>query len=206
MTDTTISMDSAIKRYEVMKSDVKKRINEYGLKAHIEVTGRRNIDYWNKKINERASTRGFYESAHSCSIATGLITESAYESLVDGGTCTKDHVYRPQFVCRFMLDNHEKFQHFDDFLPWWLMCCSTVMVTKKQNKELSIEGTNNNEDKFILKSRTDEQYSKMGLDLYSHSKESRWVNRTIEPVSNVIIVPQELLDYEKQYMENVLYD
>ena len=86
------------------------------------------------------------------------------------------------------------------------MCCSTVMVTQKQNKELSIEGTNNNEDKFILKSRTDEQYSKMGLDLYSHSKESRWVNRTIEPVSNVIIVPQELLDYEKQYMENVLYD
>ena len=47
MTDTTISMDSAIKRYEVMKSDVKKRINEYGLKAHNEDTGRRNIDNWN---------------------------------------------------------------------------------------------------------------------------------------------------------------
>ena len=203
MTDTTISMDSAIKRYETMKSSSKEKIEVYGEAAWIEVTTPQKIDFWNNakgtKFGERPATRLFYDLAHSCSIETGLITKSAFlNRRTKGGKYTKDHVYRPQFICRFMLDNHEKFQHFDDFFPWWLMCCSTVIVTPKENDELSIEGTDNRKGKFILKSRTDEQYSKMGLDLYSYSKESRWVNKTIEPVSNMIIVPQELQDYEKQ--------
>ena len=99
-----------------------------------------------------------------------------------------------------MLDNHEQFEDYEVFRQWFIMSCSTILVTGKENDQLSLGGTNNRGDEYQLVSSTDKQYAFAGLDLFSYSGETQWKNKTLTPVSNLIEAPQSLLDYEKRFI------
>ena len=115
---------------------------------------------------------------------------------------TKDHIFRPQFVCRYMLDNSKKFKKYSIFREWMIMCCSTTLVTKEENANLRICGTNNRGEDYVLLSSTDKQYSKIGLELFSHSYHRSWNDRTIVEASNLISPPEELLEYEVPFLDS----
>lgn len=200
MSKSIITMQGAIDRMNKIKASSSKKIEVYAKRCYIDFMNPEIISWWNDESKDtnvgRAITRPFYDLVHSCSIPTGLITESAFKSEKK----TKDHCFRPQFVYRFMLDNHEQFEDFSVFREWFVMCCSTILVTPNENDRLSSEGTKNHGGEYVIMSPTDKQYVRANLDLFTHSNERSWAKRSLTPASNVINAPSALLEYEKVFI------
>ena len=100
-----------------------------------------------------------------------------------------------------MLDNRPQFQDYEVFRKWFIMCTSTILVTGKENDNLSLGGTNNRGDSYEIVASTDQQYIFADLELFAYSDETRWSKKTLTPVSNLIEAPQELLDYETRFIK-----
>ena len=83
------------------------------------------------------------------------------------------------------------------------MCCSTILVVGKENDRLSLEGIDNRRGSYVIKVPTDQQYIRAGLDLYSYSASREWKDRTLTSESNLIVAPQELLEYEKKFSPTI---
>tara|TARA_A200000159_G_C7237933_1_gene303225 strand:- start:214 stop:819 length:606 start_codon:yes stop_codon:yes gene_type:complete len=200
MSKSIITMQGAIDRMNKIKASSSKKIEVYAKRCYIDFMNPEIIRWWNDESEDtnvgRAITRPFYDLVHSCSIPTGLITESAFNSHKK----TKDHCFRPQFVYRFMLDNHEQFEDFSVFREWFVMCCSTILVTPNENDRLSSEGTKNHGGEYVIMSPTDKQYVRANLDLFTYSNERSWAKRNLTPASNVINAPSTLLEYEKVFI------
>ena len=200
MSKSIITMQGAIDRMNKIKVSSSKKIEVYAKRCYIDFMNPEIIRWWNDESEDtnvgRAITRPFYDLVHSCSIPTGLITESAFNSHKK----TKDHCFRPQFVYRFMLDNHEQFEDFSVFREWFVMCCSTILVTPNENDRLSSEGTKNHGGEYVIMSPTDKQYVRANLDLFTYSNERSWAKRNLTPASNVINAPSTLLEYEKVFI------
>lgn len=200
MSESIITMQGAIDRMNTIKASSSKKIEVYAKRCYIDFMNPEIIRWWNDESEDtnvgRAITRPFYDLVHSCSIPTGLITESAFNSHKK----TKDHCFRPQFVYRFMLDNHEQFEDFSVFREWFIMCCSTILVTPNENDRLSSEGTKNHGGEYVIMSPTDKQYVRANLDLFTYSNERSWAKRSLTPASNFINAPSTLLEYEKVFI------
>jgi hypothetical protein len=200
-----INMQGALDRFENLKPNSKAKIEVYARRCYMDFMNPEVINAWHEKKDDknwvRAITRPWYDLVHSCSTPTGLITQGAYDLKLKKGIPTKDHCFRPQFVYRYMLDNHEKFEDYEVFRKWFIMCTSTILVTGKENDNLSLGGTNNRGDEYEIVASTDWQYIFAGLDLYEYSNETRWQNKTLTHVQNLIEAPQDLLDYEKQFIK-----
>jgi len=84
------------------------------------------------------------------------------------------------------------------------MCCSTIFVVGKENDRLSLNGIDNRRGSYIIKVSTDQQYIRAGLDLYSYGAQREWKDRTLTPESNLIVAPQELIEYEKKFFPVVI--
>ena len=79
------------------------------------------------------------------------------------------------------------------------MGCSTITVTKKENTALSSLTVNNGYD-YKVHVPTNLKYNHLNIKLYERVG-SLWKNST--PIeSNIIDVPQELLNYEKAFLVN----
>ena len=200
MSESIITMQGAIDRMNTIKASSSEKIEVYAKRCWIDFMNPEIIRWWNDESEDtnvgRAITRPFYDLVHSCSIPTGLITESAFNSHKK----TKDHCFRPQFVYRFMLDKHEQFEDFSVFREWFIMCCSTILVTPNENDRLSSEGTKNHGGEYVIMSPTDKQYVRANLDLFTYSNERSWAKRSLTPASNVINAPSTLLEYEKVFI------
>ena len=200
MKKSIVNKQGAIDRLPTIKNSSSEKIEVYAKRCWIDFMNPYIIDWWNDASGDtnvaRAITRPFYDLVHSCSIPTGLITESAFNSHKK----TKDHCFRPQFVYRFMLDNHEQFEDFSVFREWFVMCCSTILVTPNENDRLSSEGTKNHGGEYVIMSPTDKQYVRANLDLFTYSNERSWAKRSLTPASNVINAPSTLLEYEKVFI------
>jgi hypothetical protein len=200
MSESIITMQGAIDRMNTIKASSSKKIKVYAKRCYIDFMNPEIIGWWNDESEDtnvgRAITRPFYDLVHSCSIPTGLITKSAFKS----DKKTKDHCFRPQFVYRFMLDNHEQFEDFSVFREWFVMCCSTILVTPNENDRLSSEGTKNHGGEYVIMSPTDKQYVRANLDLFTYGNERSWAKRSLTQVSNVINAPSTLLEYEKVFI------
>lgn len=209
MQKTLITMQGAIDRLGTIKASSRKKIEIYAKRCYQVTMSNDTIKWWNDEKSDkdvaRAITRPFYDLIHSCSIPTGLITENAFMGRMNDPKyiCTKDHIFRPQFVCRYILDNHKMFKDFAVFREWVIMCCSTTLVTKEENADLRISGTNNRGEDYVLLSSTDNQYNKIDLKLFSHSNHRSWRDRTIQESSNLISPPQKFLDYEVPFLDNL---
>ena len=212
MQKSIITMEHALDRLSEMKQSSVKRIEVYVQKAYYDFMNPYTINWWRDNRNDkdvvRSHTRSFYDLVHACSIPTGLITKTAFEKLQNDKkfTATKDHCFRPQNIYQFMLDNHENFCEFSTFRKWYVMCCSTILVVGKENKRLSSEGIDNRNGSYVIKVPTDQQYIRAGLDLYSHSAERNWADRFLTLESNLIVAPQQLLEYEKKFAPATLED
>jgi hypothetical protein len=201
----TINMQGALERFETLKPASKAKIEVYAQRCYLDFTNPEVAMAWVKnrgdKDWERALTRPWYDLVHSCSTPTGLITQGAYDMKMRKGLPTKDHCFRPQFVYRFMMDNRPVFHDYEVFREWFIMCTSTILVTGKENDNLSLGGTNNRGDQYEIVASTDQQYIFADLELFAYSGETRWSKKTLTPVSNLIEAPQELLDYEERFIK-----
>jgi len=208
MQETIITLEGALDRLCKIKAPSRKKIEIYAKRCYQVTMGDDTIKWWNDEKSDkdvaRAITRPYYDLVHSCSIPTGLITEKAFMNRKNDANyiCTKDHIFRPQFICRYMLDNYEKFKDFSVFRQWVIMSCSTTLVTKEENADLRISGTRNKGEDYVLLSSTDQQYSKIDLKLFSHSYHRSWDDRTIVEASNLISPPKELLEYEVPFLDS----
>ena len=197
-------MEHALDRLSEIKPSSAKKIEIYAQRCYYDFMNTDIIDWWQNNRNDkdivRAITRPFYDLVHACSIPTGLITKTAFEKLQNNKKfiATKDHCFRPQNVYHYMLDNRESFCEFSTFRKWYVMCCSTILVVGKENDRLSLDGIDNRRGSYIIKVPTDQQYIRAGLDLYSYGVQREWKDRTLELESNLIVAPQELLEYEKK--------
>ena len=206
MEQSNISMQGALDRLKTIKGSSSRKIEIYSQRCFLDFKNNDVLEWWNSENEDkdvaRAITRPFYDLVHSCSIPTGLITESAFASKVKNSKVpvTKDHCFRPQFVYRYMLDNYEKFQDYEVFRRWFIMCCSTIYVMGLENDRLSSGGTKNQGGKYEILSPTDQQYVRANLNLYSYSKERQWSERTITIRSNLIDAPESLLNYERKFI------
>ena len=201
----TINMQGALDRFETLKPASKAKIEVYARRCYLDFMNPEVIKMWKEESDNkdvaRAITRPWYDLVHSCSTPTGLITQGAYDMKMRKGLPTKDHCFRPQFVYRYMLDTRGHFEDYEVFRKWFIMCTSTILVTGKENDNLSLGGTNNRGDEYEIVASTDWQYIFAGLELYEYSNETRWNKKTLTRVSNLIEAPQDLLDYERQFIK-----
>lgn len=211
MKNSIITMEHALDRLTRIKQSSAKKIEIYAQRCYYDFMNTDIIDWWQNNRNDkdivRSITRPFYDLVHACSIPTGLITKTAFEKLQNNKKfiATKDHCFRPQNVYHYMLDNRESFCEFSTFRKWYVMCCSTILVVGKENDRLSLDGIDNRRGSYIIKVPTDQQYIRAGLDLYSYGvQRSSWRRRTLTPESNLIVAPQELIEYEKKFFPVVI--
>ena len=201
----TVSMQGALERFGQLKEKSKAKIEVYARRCYLDFMNPEVIRMWREEGSNkdvaRSITRPWYDLVHSCSTPTGLITQGAFDGKLKKQIATKDHCFRPQFVYRYMLDNHEKFVDYEVFRKWFIMCTSTILVTGKENDNLSLGGTNNRGDEYQIVASTDQQYVFANLPLYEYSDDIRWQNKILSYASNLIEAPQELLDYEKRFIK-----
>jgi len=156
-----------------------------------------NAKNWGKEGHYRPITRQFYMSVFDCAGVnhTGLISESA---LHDKSQRTNDHCLSPQFIGRMVMDNQEKFlTDYEAFKNLFWLACSTITVTKKENKLLS-QLTENNGYTYKVHVPTNLKYNHLGIKLLSKVG-LKW-DQSIPLKSNIINVPEELLEYETQFL------
>jgi hypothetical protein len=174
------------------------RIAFNGLKA--------NVDEWftnrNCKDTVRAITHSFYNTVHSLSVPSGLISVKAVEKKKqepEWALC-KDHCYSPQFIGRMIMDNSDKYLNdYDLYRELFIMACTTIIVTPEENRSLSFL-TSNRDNDFKIYAHTDKKYQHLNIHLLEKTNGSKWYMKDMKPASNYIETPKELIEYETQFL------
>jgi len=182
----------------------KDRIEEYC--DYQFVTMKANIERWfakrNNKDRVRSITHGFYNTVHSLSIPSGLISVKAVNKKKqepEWALC-KDHCYSPQFIGRMIMDNSDKYLNdYDIYRQLFIMACTTIIVTPEENRSLSFL-TSNRDNDFKIYSHTDKKYQHLNIQLLEKAEGTRWYMKDMKPASNYIETPEELIEYETQFL------
>jgi hypothetical protein len=156
-----------------------------------------NLKNWGKADYYRPITRTFYINVFDCAGVnhTGFISKNAIDYPKDR---TLDHCLSPQFVGRMIMDNPEKFlSDYELFKNLFWLACSTVTVTKKENTSLSMLTENNGYD-YKVYVPTNLKYNHLGIELYEKNG-TRWKDSKPKN-SNILDVPEQLLEYETQFL------
>jgi hypothetical protein len=99
-----------------------------------------------------------------------------------------------------IMDNPEIYlENFDNFKKLFWLGCSTITVTKKENTSLSLL-TNNDGYDYKVYVPTNLKYEHLNINLHKRI-DSFWKN-SVPTETNIISVPEELLEYEKQFLVN----
>lgn len=193
-------------RFSRIRSSSKEKIEVYSKRCFLDFQNDLIYQMWldnkNNKNWVRSITRPWYDLIHSCSVSSGLITKEAFTLRQNKKiTPTKDHCYRPQFVYRFLLDNREDFLNEKLFREYFILCCTTVLVTGSQNDYLSIHGTDNrkSDQGLAILVATDIQYKNANINLYQLSDHNNWSRKTITLCDNILVTPKPLLEYEQLF-------
>lgn len=140
----------------------------------------------------RLPTRIFYEAVGNTK--TGYKSQNATNN---PSMTTDDHFAMPQWIGRFIMDNGDVYlSDFEKFKKICIFASQTIKVTKEENKKLSlqtpiikeIDGINT----FIEISMKD-KYHKAGILL--------WCDKDGYVDEFPIDIPQEILDYEEQFLK-----
>mgnify|MGYP000154871646 CR=1 FL=1 len=190
--------------FSKLKPDQKERVETYGRIAFNALKA--NVGEWfanrNCKNTVRATTHSFYNTVHSLSIPSGLISVEAVEKKKrepEWALC-KDHCYSPQFVGRMIMDNSDKYlNNYNLYRELFIMACTTIIVTPEENRRLSLLTSNRNND-FKIYSHTDQKYRHLNIQLLEKAEGLKWYNKDMKPASNYIETPSELIEYETQFL------
>ena len=154
----------------------------------------------------RNLTRIFYAGVFDCGLPqhTGLISERAYDNILQGKKVTHDHYLSPQFIARMIYDNPEKYLNdYDTFTDIFWKSTATVKLTKDENDILSKLTVNDSFDLKVLVP-TDKKYDHIGIKLLRYHKTSKrqsWKDVSVKFVNNSeLYFPPELLEYEEKYL------
>ena len=97
-----------------------------------------------------------------------------------------------------IMDNPERYlSDYDVFENLFWLSCSTITVTKSENKQLSLLTENNGIDYKVF-IPTNLKYQHLGIKLYRKSGVS-W-KTAVEYDDNIIPAPSDLLEYEKRFL------
>lgn len=185
--------------------DVKERIEDYCIASFN--CCKSNLDLWKSKPNNRniirVVTRKYYMSAHDISISSGFITLKALEKKREDPkwNMCHDHCYSPQFVGRMIMDNPDIYlNNYEKFREIFYASCTTIEITSEENRKLSRLTSNKKGKEFKIFVPTDKKYQHLNIQLVKRNYGRNWYQKPADPVSNYIQTPQELLDYEKQFL------
>ena len=140
-------------------------------------------------------TRLLYDQVFSSGnpYKTGYISSSALDARREKKKTCNDHCLSPQFVARMIYDNPDVWlTDFEKFKNLFFLCCQTIVVTSKENTELS-NLTSNKNGKLEIKVATHLKYEHCNITLF-HPKKGLVKNPFLD------ILPDELIEYEKQYL------
>lgn len=151
---------------------------------------------------KRAISRDFYLGVFDSGNPnpTGFISEEAYVNKINKKKTVFDHCYSPQFIGRMIMDNRNIYlSDYHKFEQVFWYSCSTIIVVQKENENLS-NLTINGDDGYKVLVPTHLKYKELGIKLFKRpEKKNKWIDA--QPVeTNILNVPQELLEYEKQYL------
>ena len=155
---------------------------------------------------ERAITRDYYLPVFDCGnpLPTNLISEEALAAWFnrEHDKIVTDHCFSPQFMGRFVMDNADIYlTDYEKFRSLFIVALTTIQVTDKQNTLLR-SLTKNRNGVFKIKKATHKKYNHLGINLYRKEDNQSWDKSipTDNILSEIIYVPQELIEYEKQYL------
>ena len=157
---------------------------------------RANVELWGDPDCFRPITRSFYEQVFSSGYNhNGYISKDA---LNNPKRRTQDHYLSPQFIGRMIMDNAEIYLNdYTLFENLFWIARSTIVVTKEENKRLSMLTDNDGMD-YKVYVPTDQKYKHLDIKLY-RKKGTFW--KTSVPLDNNIIpAPLDLLNYEKKFL------
>lgn len=140
-------------------------------------------------------TRLFYDQVFSCGNPnkTGYISSNALDAKRDKKKICNDHCLSPQFIARMIYDNPDVWlTNYERFKNLFFSSCQTIVVTSQENTKLS-NLTSNKNGKFEVKVPTHLKYGHCDITLF-HPKKGIVNNPFLD------ILPEELLEYEKQYL------
>jgi hypothetical protein len=156
-----------------------------------------NVDNWKDPEFFRPITRIYYIGVFDCGQVNhlGLISSTAKDNPTER---THDHCLSPQFIGRMIMDNPDKYlSDYDVFENLFWLSCSTITVTKEENKRLSMLTENDGID-YKVNVPTNLKYKHLGIKLYQKTG-AMWKN-AVEYDDNIIPAPADLLDYEKRFL------
>lgn len=187
-----------------MKSTTQYRIDTYCLIAFNAMKA--NLDLWRSNPNNkdvlRGVTRPYYDLVHSLSIPSGYITVNALEEKKNDSNWVicKDHCYSPQFVARMIMDYADVYlEDYDKFKNLFYKSCTTIDITPEENRKLSLL-TSNQKGHFKIYVPTDKKYQHLNIQLAKRNYGRNWHQKPADVVSNYIETPEEILNYEKQFL------
>jgi hypothetical protein len=195
-----------MKRIEVITNET--RLEVYCYRTYLDFKNLEVLDFWNKNRTNtdavRSITRPFYDLVHSLSVPSGFITERALEKKKQDPKwiLCRDHCYSPQFIYQMLMDNHEIYVNdYDKYFNIFKTACTTIDILSEQNRSLSLL-TSNHRGKYKVYVPTDKKYQYLDIKLVKRNYGRMWYKRPADFVSNYINTPQELLEYEKQFLAN----
>ena len=162
-----------------------------------------NSHKWRSSPNwDRAITRDYYIGVFDCGNPnpTGMISENAFHNKLNKTKTVHDHCLSPQFIGRMIMDNQEKYlSDYETFEKIFWYSCRTIIVTQRENEALS-DLTSNRDNKYQVLVPTHMKYNSLNISLYKkHENKTQW--KHAQPIeSNILDVPEELLEYEKRYL------
>lgn len=161
-----------------------------------------NLQDWGKPEFYRPITRIYYINVFDCGMTnfTGLVSEKALENKIKGKKVVYDHCLSPQFIGRMIMDNPEKYlNEYSVFENLFWESCKTIMVTQEENFALA-SLTENKGNTYKVYVPTNKKYNELGIKLFFRpNKNGRWTE-TVPMDTNIIETPQDLLEYEKQFL------
>ena len=161
-------------------------------------------DAWEKGLSKRPTTRDIYE--HTAVIPSQYVTPEALkiinDKMLDPEQKTKfvtnDHLFSPQTMSYFVLDNwHEIFsENLDLFFKEMKMWSTTILTTVKENNILKKFTVNNKEtgNRIKLKVKTQDRYKAAGITKLWAKDEGRYVDGFPFDLS------EDFLKYEEDYL------
>lgn len=160
---------------------------------------------WGDPNYFRPITRIYYDAVFSCGTPnhTGMISENAFNNKQVGGKTVHDHYLSPQFIGRMIMDCPDEYlSDYDRYKEIFWKSCGTIIVTAKENDDLSLLTDNRGSD-YKVTVPTDKKYKHLGINLY-HRPESvgnKWKNVNLDKADeNDLYFPDQLLEYEKNYL------
>jgi hypothetical protein len=151
---------------------------------------------------DRAISRDFYLGVFDSGNPnpSGYISEEAFVNKMSNKKTVYDHCYSPQFIGRMIMDNQEIYlTDYEKFKEVFWYACRTIIVTQKENESLSYL-TTNDKDGFKVHVPTNMKYNHLGINLYEREQGKVHWKYVLPLPTNVLDVPEELLEYEKRYL------